>query len=151
MKIETKYQGIIEINDERVISFENGIPAFENETAFVLLPFEEGTPFFVLQSTHTPEVAFILISPFDFVPGYEVKLPDSIIELLEITKHEDVATFVMLTVKEPFSETTANLQAPVIINAAKQKGKQFLMSDSRYQTKHAIFKEPAAMRGKSKC
>ncbi|MCL7746736.1 flagellar assembly protein FliW [Halalkalibacter alkaliphilus] len=147
MKLETKYQGQIDVNEKRFILFDKGIPAFENETSFVLLPFEEGTPFFVLQSTKTPEVAFILISPFDFVPGYQVKLPDSTLEVLEIDKAEDVATFVMLTVKEPFNDTTANLQAPVIINANKQKGKQLLMSDSSYQTKHAIFKEAVAAKG----
>ncbi|TWI59949.1 flagellar assembly factor FliW [Halalkalibacter nanhaiisediminis] len=144
MNIETKYQGNIEIDEQRVITFAKGIPAFEDETSFVLLPFEENTPFFVLQSTKTVEVAFVVVNPFDFVPNYQVKLPDSTIDELGIQKQEEVATFVMLTVREPFAGTTANLQAPVIINAAKQKGKQLLMSDTHYQTKHAIFKEVAA-------
>lgn len=71
MKLETKYQGLIEVSEEQIIAFEKGIPAFESEMSFVLLPFEEGTPFYVLQSTKTPEVAFIVISPFDFVTGYQ--------------------------------------------------------------------------------
>lgn len=139
MNIETKYLGKIEISQERVITFTKGIPAFEDQTSFVLLPFEENTPFFVLQSTKNVEVAFIVVNPFQFVSTYQVKLPDSTIDLLGIEKEEDVATFVMLTVREPFAETTANLQAPIIINAVKQKGKQLLMSDSSYKTKHAIF------------
>lgn len=143
MNIETKYQGKIEINEERVITFANGIPAFEEETSFVLLPFEENTPFFVLQSTKTADLAFIVVNPFQFVLNYQVELPDSTVEQLEIERQEEVATFVMLTVREPFVETTANLQAPVIINAAKQKGKQLLMSDTHYKTKHNIFKEAA--------
>ncbi|GAE26515.1 flagellar assembly factor FliW [Halalkalibacter wakoensis JCM 9140] len=142
MKLETKYQGLIEVSEEQIIAFEKGIPAFESEMSFVLLPFEEGTPFYVLQSTKTPEVAFIVISPFDFVTGYQVKLPDSTLEMLEIEQPDDVATFVMLTVKDPFQDTTANLQAPVIINSKKQKGKQLLLSDGPYKTRHAIFKEP---------
>ncbi|WP_368506052.1 flagellar assembly protein FliW [Alkalihalophilus sp. As8PL] len=141
MKMETKYTGEIEIENERIIHFEKGIPAFESEQTFVLLPFEEGTPFYVLQSTTTTEVAFIVINPFQFVPGYQVKLPDATIEQLEITSEEEVATFIMLTVHEPFQETTANLQAPIIINATKQKGKQLLLSNSEYETKHTIFKQ----------
>ncbi|MDV2684290.1 flagellar assembly protein FliW [Alkalihalophilus lindianensis] len=140
MKFETKYTGTMEVEKERIIHFEKGIPAFESEQTFVLLPFEEGTPFYVLQSTTTVEVAFIVINPFQFVPDYQVKLPDATIEQLEITSEEEVATFIMLTVHEPFQETTANLQAPVIINATKQKGKQLLLSNSEYETKHAIFK-----------
>ncbi|KMJ56048.1 flagellar assembly protein FliW [Bacillus sp. LL01] len=142
MKIETKYTGTMEVEKERIIHFEKGIPAFESEQTFVLLPFEEGTPFYVLQSTITTEVAFIVINPFQFVPGYQVKLPDATIEQLEITSEEEVATFIMLTVHEPFQETTANLQAPIIINATKQKGKQLLLSNSEYETKHTIFKQP---------
>jgi flagellar assembly factor FliW len=75
------------------------------------------------------------------VPDYQVKLPDATIEQLEIVSEEDVATFIMLTVQEPFQETTANLQAPIIINATKQKGKQLLLSNSEYETKHTIFKQ----------
>ncbi len=144
MIIETKYQGKIEISKERLITFAKGIPAFEDETSFVLLPLEESTPFFVLQSTKTVDVAFVLVNPFQFVLQYQVKLPDATIDELGIEKEEDVATFVMLTVREPFAETTANLQAPVIINAAKQKGKQLLMNESSYKPKHAIFKEAAS-------
>jgi flagellar assembly factor FliW len=142
LKIETKYTGTIEIEESRVICFEKGIPAFEEEKSFVLLPFEEGTPFYVLQSTTALEVAFIVINPFQFVPGYQVKLPESTIDQLDIQSEEEVATFVMLTVKEPFEETTANLQAPVIINATKQKGKQLLLSNTDYLTKQKIFKQP---------
>ncbi|MCM3714660.1 flagellar assembly protein FliW [Alkalihalobacillus oceani] len=139
MKIETKYQGIVEVAEDRFITFEKGLPAFEEETSFVLLPFEENTPFYVLQSTKSANVAFIVVNPFDYVAQYEVKLTDSTIEQLEIVKQEDVAIFVMLTIREPFAETTANLQGPVVINAAKQKGKQILMNETNYQTKHAIF------------
>ncbi|MFC0559287.1 flagellar assembly protein FliW [Halalkalibacter alkalisediminis] len=143
MNIETKYQGTVEINDENIITFSKGIPAFEEEKQFVLLPLEEGTPFFVLQSTATTDVAFIVLNPFEVVSNYQIKLPDATLEMLEIEKEEDVATFVVLTVKEPFAETTANLQGPIIINVNKQKGKQLLLSDTDYQTKHPIFKEAA--------
>jgi flagellar assembly factor FliW len=146
MNIQTKYQGTIDIKQENIITFTKGIPAFEDEKEFVLLPFAEGTPFFVLQSIKTVDVAFIVMSPFDVVPDYQIKLPDQTLELLEIEKQEDVATFIVLTVKEPFSETTGNLQGPLIINVNKQKGKQLLLSDSDYQTKHPIFKEAALVK-----
>src|SRR5690625_5114632 len=98
MNIQTKYQGTIQINEDHIITFEKGIPAFEEETAFILLPLEEGTPFFILQSVKTAELAFIIVDPFQFVQNYEVKLPDSTIEQLAIDKEKEVATFVMLTV-----------------------------------------------------
>ena len=105
------------------------------------MPFAEGTSFYVLQSTETVDVAFIVMNPFEVVPNYQIKLPDATIDMLDIEQEAEVATFVVLTVKEPFAETTANLQGPIIINSNKRKGKQLLLSDTDYQTKHAIFKE----------
>lgn len=143
MKINTKYIGEIEINKDQIITFPTGIPAFEEETSFVLYPLDEESPFLVLQSTKTVEIAFILVNPFDFVEHYQVKLQDATKEQLHIEKPEEVATYVFLTVKEPFSETTANLQGPIIINARINEAKQILMSDSGYTTKHKIFKQAA--------
>jgi flagellar assembly factor FliW len=40
VKMETKYIGTMEVEKERLIHFEKGIPAFESEQTFVLLPFD---------------------------------------------------------------------------------------------------------------
>lgn len=144
MKIETKYAGTMEINEEQQIHFKKGIPAFEEETSFVLHPFDEDTPFFVLQSTKTVDVAFIVVNPFDFVANYQLKLSESTLAQLEIKKQEEVATYVVLTVKEPFVNTTANLQGPIVLNVTNNKAKQILLSDSGYTTKHQLFKETVA-------
>lgn len=138
MKIQTKYHGEIDISQENVIQFNNGIPSFLDEKKFTILPFGEGTPFFILQSIETPGLAFVIVSPFDFFPDYQVKLSDQIIESLNIENQEDVAIFSILTVQEPFDKTTANLQGPIIINNKQKLGKQVILSDSPYQTKHPL-------------
>ncbi|WP_078430930.1 flagellar assembly protein FliW [Alkalihalobacterium alkalinitrilicum] len=150
MKLETKFKGQVEVADEKIIMFANGLPAFEAETEFVLLPFDEGTPFYILQSVKTVDVAFIMVNPFNFFQNYQVKLTDGLIEKLEIEKEEDVAIFSIVTVKEPFSDTTVNLQGPIVINAKKQKGKQFVMADSEYGTKHLLLEQQAAHAGEGK-
>ncbi|MGO4888800.1 flagellar assembly protein FliW [Anaerobacillus sp. MEB173] len=143
MKIDTKYFGEKEINEDKIILFDNGLPAFENEKKFIVLPFGEGTPFYILQSVQTKDVAFVIVNPFDFFGDYQAKLTDATIEQLHIKKEEDVALFVILTVQEPFSKTTANLQGPVVINANKQKGKQIFLSDPNYGLKHFLFPQEA--------
>ncbi|MFD2705628.1 flagellar assembly protein FliW [Salibacterium lacus] len=139
MNIHTKYFGEVTIDDNSIIRFDHGLPAFEDETAFVLLPFSSDEVFFILQSVHTPQLAFVVTDPFQFFNDYQVEVPDSVIEQLEIEKEEDVALFVMLTLEEPFSKTTANLQAPVLLNMKHQKGKQHILSESPYERKHFIF------------
>ncbi|WHY33790.1 flagellar assembly protein FliW [Cytobacillus firmus] len=137
MKIQTKFHGEQEINKDDIIQFPSGIPGFLEEKEFYILPFE-GTDLFVLQSVKTTEVAFIVTDPFVLFPQYEFDLPEEALEKLEIQSNKDVATFAILTVREPFQETTANLQAPLVINQTKKLGKQIILNQTTYQTKHKI-------------
>lgn len=146
VKLRTKHLGEIEIQKDDIYTFLNGLPAFEQETEFALLPFSQDELFYILQSTKTEEVAFVLTNPFHFFHDYEVRLTDALKSQLDIMKKEEVAIFSVLTLQEPFRKTTANLQAPIILNVTKKQGKQFVMSDSGYETKHYLFpQEPATI------
>jgi len=142
-KIQTKYHGEVTIEDQSVIQFEEGIPSFEEEKEFVILPFGQDSPFLILQSVQSPALGFVTISPFDFFNDYSVKLSDSTIEKLKIKSEEQVAIFSILTVQDPFHNTTANLRGPVVINTKEQLGKQIVLNDEKYTTKHLIVKTPA--------
>ncbi|MBY0158799.1 flagellar assembly protein FliW [Cytobacillus oceanisediminis] len=137
MNIQTKFHGVQEINQDDIINFPSGIPGFLEEKEFYILPLE-GTDLFVLQSVKTPEVAFIVTDPFALFPQYEFDLTEEALEKLEIQSDKDVATFAILTVRDPFEETTVNLQAPLIINQTKKIGKQIILNQTPYQTKHKI-------------
>ncbi|MCS0790820.1 flagellar assembly protein FliW [Cytobacillus firmus] len=137
MNTQTKFHGEQKINKDDIIYFPSGIPGFLDEKEFYILPLE-GTDLFVLQSVKTTEVAFIVIDPFDLFPQYEFDLPEEAIEKLEIQSDKDVATFAILTVRDPFEETTVNLQAPLVINQTKKIGKQIILNQTPYQTKHKI-------------
>ncbi|SFE92792.1 flagellar assembly protein FliW [Alteribacillus iranensis] len=139
MKLHTKHFGEVNIREEDIIVFEYGLPAFEEEREFVLLPFGQETAFHILQSIHTSPLAFIVTDPFSFFPDYEVVLSDNVIEQLSLEKEEDVAVLSVLTVQDPFKKTTANLQAPIILNSPKKIAKQYVMNDSIYSPKHYLF------------
>ncbi|KIP21273.1 Flagellar assembly factor FliW [Anoxybacillus ayderensis] len=140
MNIETKYHGTIELSDMAIVSFENGLPGFEHEKQFVLLPIHD-SPFTILQSVKNKDVAFVMIEPFSYFPTYEVELDDTTCEQLNIQAENDVALYVILTVAEPFTNTTANLQAPVVINVHERIGKQVILTNTPYKTKHRLFPE----------
>jgi flagellar assembly factor FliW len=137
MNIKTKFHGELEIPADQLIEFQNGIPGFADEKEFCILPIEE-TPLLVMQSANSPHIAFILTDPFSFFPDYEFDLTDEVTDALSISSDKDVAVFTILTVQEPFSQTTANLQAPVIINQKKKKGKQVILNQTSYTTKHLL-------------
>ncbi|MGN8842569.1 flagellar assembly protein FliW [Niallia sp. HCP3S3_B10] len=141
MKIATKYHGEKEIRDKEVITFPQAIPGFPEEKEFVLLPLDEEGQFIVLQSVGNQQLAFVLSNPFTFFQDYDFTLEDHIVELLELESEEEVQVFSILTVQDPFEMTTANLQAPIIINSKKNIAKQVILNEPNYHTKHPLFEK----------
>lgn len=138
MIIQTKYHGEIRIDEGQIISFESGLPGFYDETQFVVLPLSEDSPFLALQSVKQEHIAFIVASPFIFFKGYEFDIDNATIELLNIENIEDVEVMAILTIEEPFENTTANLKAPIIVNKKEMKAKQIILHDASFETKHLI-------------
>ncbi|NEY72259.1 flagellar assembly protein FliW [Bacillus mesophilus] len=141
MRLETRYHGEQEIDENEIILFEKGIPGFLEEKKFVLLPYSDDSVFFILQSALTAGLAFVIADPFIFFKEYDFTLEDQVVHSLELTAEENVAVYVILTVQDPFQKTTVNLQAPVVINIEKRLGKQVILTGTDYHTKHSIFKE----------
>ncbi len=144
MKTETKYHGLIELQEEEVINFPNGVPGFIEEKEFAVIPFTEEGTFYILQSVKTPGLGFVLTNPFAFFQDYDFNLENQAVDILELDSPEDVTVYTVLTMADPFHLTTANLQAPVVVNTKKKLGKQVILTGSPYQTKHNLFPESVA-------
>lgn len=148
MNIQTKYHGEITVHKDDILYFEKGIPGFLNETQFVLIPLTDDGLFQVLQSTVNEEIGFITTDPFFYKPDYDFEVDDAIVESLGIEHGKDVKVFVIITPQEPFSRSTANLQAPVVINKTNNKSRQVILNNTNYLTKHPLFaEEPVAAKG----
>lgn len=139
MKIKTSYFGEVKIDEKDIIYFEQGLPGFLEEKEFVLLSFDEPLAFQVLQSVSTETLAFIVVFPFDFKKDYKVDLNDHILEQLKIETEDDVLILSIVTLKDHLNISTANLQAPIIINRHSRLGKQYIMHESSFSTKEKIF------------
>ncbi|QQK77906.1 flagellar assembly protein FliW [Salicibibacter cibarius] len=136
MKISTKYNGEIEVSESEVIDFPNGLPAFENETRWILQHYKG--PFYVLQSVHTAEVAFFVCEIFSIFPDYQIELPASVTEPLQLTDTKQASLWIILTIKDPFETSTANLAAPLVLNVDVKKGKQYILQDSEYSRQYPL-------------
>ena len=148
MNIQTKYFNEITIEEKDILHFEHGIPGFLEEKQFLLLPLTEDHVYYVLQSVQTSELAFVVTNPFLFFKEYDFELDDATVEQLEIKDATEVVVYSILTLQDPFENTTANLQAPVIINTKNNEAKQVILNDEKYTTKHPLFKQsPASVKG----
>ncbi|MDP4085197.1 MAG: flagellar assembly protein FliW [Bacillota bacterium] len=141
MPIKTKYHDEIEVNKDEILHFEKGVPGFLDEKEFVILPLSEDQTFSVMQSVTTPYVAFVVVSPFSYYPNYEFQLEDTVIEELSLKSEKDVLVYTILSVQDPFENTTVNLQAPIIINNSNHKAKQVILNDGNYKIKHPLFQK----------
>ncbi|RBP70123.1 flagellar assembly factor FliW [Alkalibaculum bacchi] len=141
MQIETKYLGQVDIIEENIKYFEMGILGFEDEHEFVLLEIPNNDHFCFLQSIHTSYIAFLVVNPWDFFEDYDVEIPDEELKKLGILpdQQNQMAIYSIVTLGDTLKESTANLLAPVLINLEDKKGKQFILNDSLYATKHKLF------------
>lgn len=138
MQIQTKFHGEINIQADQTWNFPKGLPGFEEEKEFVLLPIESNDIFQVLQSIHTPSTAFIVVSPYTLVENYTFKVDEPTINLLNIEKEQDVFVLSVVSLKDPFESSTINLQAPLIFQSTTKKAKQMILNDNIFSMRHSI-------------
>lgn len=139
MKIETKFFGSQEVKEENIITFEHGIPGFENFHKFVLSSFNENGPFLVMQSMEKADLAFILIPLENIVPGYNIDLNNEIVAEIKLEKPEDAVLVAIVNIPDELAKATVNLAAPIVINSKDKIGKQFILNNPAYGLKHPLF------------
>lgn len=130
--------GEVEVQEKDVYQFPKGLPGFEEETEFALIAWED-TPFSYLQSVREKDLSFLLVSPFTFVPNYSFELSEVDKEELEIV--EQVSVYSMVTIHSQTNKSTMNLLAPVVLNPKQRLGKQVVLHQSLYETRHLIWTE----------
>ncbi|NYF23924.1 flagellar assembly protein FliW [Sporosarcina sp. JAI121] len=138
MKIQSTILGVVEVSESEVLTFENGLPGFEDEKNFVLLSIEGNEVYQILQSINSKEVGFVTANPYLFTDDYTIDLDESTVESLNIESEEDIIVLTIVTVKEPFNASTVNLKAPVIINTKSKKAKQCILENMEYPIRYSI-------------
>lgn len=142
MKIKTKYLGEVDIDKKEIINFPKGLLGFKDHKEFILLNIK-GNPYFkFLQDIHNEYIAFLLINPWDFLEDYDIKLPENKLKNIGISSREGrMEIYSIVTIGKSLEESTSNLLAPVVINLENKKGKQFILENSPYKTRHKLFLE----------
>ncbi|WP_163099294.1 flagellar assembly protein FliW [Peribacillus alkalitolerans] len=146
MEIKTKYHDTMNIEKNRILNFEKGIPGLPEDKEYILLPLVEAGSYQVLQSISDKEIAFIVVSPFVLKPDYDITLDPKTLQQLDINSEEDVIVFSIITLREPFENSTMNLVAPVVINQKNRKAKQVVLQNTKYTIREPL-NVPATEKG----
>ncbi|MCL1997014.1 MAG: flagellar assembly protein FliW [Defluviitaleaceae bacterium] len=141
MIITTPLFGEIEIPKEKIIEFEAGIPAFHDQTQFIVIHDEDNdnSAFCWLQSIKDPELVFPIVDILSIMPQYSPAISET--DLTSIGEYEKSDFFIynIATIPDNVEDITVNLKAPVIINAKTQKGMQCVAQNEEYLVRHKIF------------
>ena len=139
--LETPLFGRLEIREEEMIHFPAGIPGFEDARQFVVIKPDADIPFSYMQCVDIPNLSFIVTNPFLFYRDYEFELPEAVQQELQVADEKELVVWSIVTIKDRLRDATLNLLAPVIINARKRIGKQVVLHNAPYTTKHRLIHE----------
>lgn len=139
MNIQTRFFGDIEINEEEIFVFPEGILGFEDSRKFVLLDVPKNDIFKVLQDVERKYVSFIIAVPWGIQGGYDISIPDEDLLRIKIQRKEQVLVMNIVTMPEAMEKSTINLLAPIVMNVEAKLGRQYVLSEGRYTTKHPLY------------
>lgn len=147
MLVKTRHFGEIELDDSKIISFDNGILGFEDYKKYTLLYDEEDgerPDISWLQSLDEPTLAIPVVSPFLVKPDYNPEVEDELLKPLDHLTEENIVALISITVPADITKISANLRAPFIINSDSRKGAQLIIENSDYEVKHYFYDQLVA-------
>lgn len=136
MQVRTTRFGIVEIDDDRIITFPKGLLGFSAYTRYCLLQPSDDAAFFWLQSVEEPSLAFVITDPGLFFPDYSAPIRPEQMDDLRLESLDDAQVFVI--VNKVNDTLTANLQGPLVVNTLLRNGEQLVLADRRWTTRHHI-------------
>ena len=132
MLVQTGRFGPVELVDvpsTQIYEFYPGLGGFEDHHTYALIT-DSDSPVDWLQSTADPNVVFALLEPFVFQPEYAFAMADADAAALGLARPEDAIVRTILTLRDSAAEITANLLAPIVLNARTRLGRQIVLQDA---------------------
>jgi flagellar assembly factor FliW len=138
MLVQTVNFGSLEIPENKVVTFKEGLPGFPQIHRFTVIELEELKPFKYLQSLDEPLISLFIINPFLLDPNYEFRLTDPDMEDVHSTNSAELAVYAVATIPADPNGATINFMAPIVINDKDRCGKQVILHESKYSVQHPL-------------
>ncbi|MGB8454216.1 MAG: flagellar assembly protein FliW [Anaerocolumna sp.] len=142
MLVKTKYFGDIDLDEDKIITFDQGIMGFEDYKKYtILFDVEEGDKSSIswLQSLDEQGLALPVINPFHVKHDYNPIVEDEILKPIGEINEQNLVILLSLTVPTDLTKMSANLKAPFIINSDTRKGCQIIVENQDYEVKYNVY------------
>lgn len=124
--------GLPPFTEEQVITFPQGLPGFESIHRYLILSVPEHDPFHWMEAVEGPRLRFALVNPLSFRPDYQPKIKKADLDTLNIRDPKELLLYVIVTLKQPLPDSTANLMGPLFINIRERVGRQIIIENDAY-------------------
>ena len=134
MSMQSAVTGQPRIDSEKIFTFPQGIPGFEEYTTFrIFHKDDDAVSAYWLESCHSLEVTFTLLDPTEYDLNYDLYLSDSEQEIIKATDPMDIDIFLMLVKPEGDTQQTlgAHIGGPLILNVPHQLGLQKVLGKTK--------------------
>jgi flagellar assembly factor FliW len=139
MRIQTSRFGTIDLTDEDLLDFPEGLLGFQDLRRFVLLDDPNEEIFAWLQSCEDGQIAFPVLEPELFAANYKPFLSKSDLEALQLPTQDGMRYFTIVTIPTDPTQMTANLKAPLVVNVNKRLARQCVLQDNHLAIREPIF------------
>ncbi len=142
MRIQTKIFGEIDIDEEKILHFTNGIIGFPDLKDFALMyDAEKGEKSNIrwLQSLQEPAFAMPVLDPLAVKPDYNPEVEDELLKPIGELNPDEMLVLVTLTVPKDITKMSVNLCAPIVIHTESRKACQIIVDDEKYPVKYMIY------------
>ncbi|CAA9397266.1 MAG: hypothetical protein AVDCRST_MAG64-1485 [uncultured Phycisphaerae bacterium] len=136
MEIESTRFGRLEVDNERIITFPNGLLGFPDHSRFALIQTGEENYFFWLQAVEDPNLAFVVTDPTIFFKDYEVPVREETQRELKIEDNAFLQVFVICNKVGEW--LTGNLLGPIVVNAQNRLAQQVVLTEKKYTTRQPL-------------
>lgn len=138
--VETTRFGKVDVDNNRIVHLPEGLLGFPEQRDYAILDHKPGTPFYWLQSLDLPELAFVMMDPFAVCGDYLKDLPVQEKEPFEGRESRRILIFALATIPAgKVEQMTVNLLGPLVIDAETRVGRQIVLTNSGYDTRHPVF------------
>ena len=157
IEIQSSRFGTLLVDEERVITFPNGLLGFPDHRRFALIQTGEENYFFWLQSVDEPNLAFVVTDPAIFFKGYEVPLRDETRQDLRLDEDpsaegaapvppgprgQDPEAYLQVFVicNKVGEWLTGNLLGPLVVNAQNRLAQQVVLTEKKWTTRQPLMR-----------
>ena len=142
MEYSTKLFGKIDVAEDKIIEFPDGILGFPDLKKFTLMfDSDNSSPTGLNFLVSLDEPAFVLpvVAAISVKPDYAPKISGDIEKVIGPLTEDNLLIMVTMTIPEDITKMTVNLNAPIVINDDSRKAVQAVVENEEYDIKYPIY------------